>query len=86
MIKYIKGIKKSYLWTTLYFLTLLLCHKWHVVTRNLRIGDIFTISDKNAVRGEWRLAKVMDVNPVKKGMVQNVQVMVCSTDGKPNYT
>ena len=55
-------------------------------TRNLRIGDIFTISDKNAVRGEWRLAKVMDVNPVKKGMVQNVQVMVCSTDGKPNYT
>ena len=74
------------LWTSLYFPTLLLRQKWHVEARNLRIGDICILSDKNALRGEWRLAKVNDVYPDEKGKVSNVQVMVCSTNGKPNYT
>ena len=84
---FVQKLTDSYwdVWTSVYFPSLLVRQKWHVETRNMRIGDICILSDKNALRGEWRLAKVADIYPDAKGRVRNVEVMVCSTDGKPKY-
>ena len=72
-------------WTSIYFPSLLLRQKWHVQCRNLQVGDVCVLRDKNTLRGEWRLARVTDVYPDSKGLVRNVKVKVCNTDGKPNY-
>ena len=72
-------------WTDIYFPSLLLRQKWHVQYRNLRVGDVCFLRDRNTMRGEWRLARVTDVYPDKKGVVRNVRVKVCNTDSSPNY-
>ena len=72
-------------WTDIYFPSLLVRQKWHVQYRSLRVGDVCFLRDRNTLRGEWRLARVTDVYPDKKGVVRNVRVKVCNADSKPNY-
>ena len=72
-------------WTDIYFPSLLVRQKWHVQYRSLRVGDVCFLRDRNTLRGEWRLARVTDVYPDKKGVVRNVRVKVCNTDSNPNY-
>ena len=48
-------------WTNLYFPTLLRRQKWHHLERNLCIGDVCIVKDRNALRGEWKHARVSDV-------------------------
>ena len=61
-------------WQKLYFPTLIRRQKWHHSQRNLKIGDIVSVRDSNAIRGEWRLARVSDVFPDNHGIVRNVEL------------
>ena len=38
---------------------------WHTESRNLLVGDIVMVEDNNAIRGEWKMAKVVEVVPSK---------------------
>lgn len=48
--------------------------KWHTRERNLAVGDIVWLADQNALRGQFKLARVIRANPDKKGIVRDVQV------------
>ena len=63
-------------WTKLYFPTLLRRQKWHHKERNLKIGDVCVLKDLNALRGEWRLCRVVDVFPDANNVVRNVEIVV----------
>ena len=63
-------------WTTLYFPTLLRRQKWHHEKRSVRVGDICVLRDQNAMRGEWKLCKVLKVFPDSNNVVRNIEVMV----------
>lgn len=45
-------------WTQLYAPTLIVQRKWHVARRNLRVGDVVIVADKNVLRGEYLLGVV----------------------------
>ena len=68
-------------WMKLYFPSLVIQQKWHVAKRNLRVGDLCVVKDSNALRGEWRLAKVTTTYPDDKGKVRNVEIMVKPKQG-----
>ena len=75
-------------WTDLYFPTLLRRQKWHHKERNMNIGDVCVMKDSNAMRGEWRLCRVVQVYPDKEGVVRNVKVIAAppgKTDGSSKY-
>ena len=73
-------------WTKLYFSSLLIRQKWHHTRRNLRVNDVCLLKDNNAIRGEWRLARVNNVYPDDKGIVRNVEVAVSNNnDGSVKY-
>ena len=63
-------------WMKIYFPTLVIRQKWHVERRNLQVGDICVIYDRNVIRGEWRMAKVTECYPDEHGKVRNVLLMV----------
>ena len=63
-------------WTRLYFPTLLICHKWHSSQRNVSVNDIVLLQDDDAFRSEWRLGRVLEAYPDRRGNVRNVQVEV----------
>ncbi len=46
--------------------------KWHTAHRNVAIGDIIWLADQNALRSQFRLARVIDVNTDRKGIVRDV--------------
>ena len=45
-----------------YFPTLIVRQKWHVATRNVKLGGVVLVQDSNVVRGRWRLAEVISAN------------------------
>ena len=61
-------------WTQLYAPSLLLQSKWKQEERPLAPGDIVLVADQNVVRGEYRLAEVLEVHPSKDGVVRRVSV------------
>ena len=44
--------------------------------RNLKIGYVCVLKDPNAMRGEWRLCRVVDVFPDESNTVRNVEIIV----------
>ena len=63
-------------WMKTYFPTLIRRQKWHFTKRNLKIGDVCVLKDPNAMRGEWRLCRVVDVFPDESNTVRNVEIIV----------
>ena len=61
-------------WTELYAPALVVQHKWHTASRNLRPGDVVIVADKDTLRGDFRLALVKDVFPGENGKVRKVTV------------
>ena len=59
-------------WRELYAPTLVWQSKWHSSSRNLQVGDIVLISDKDTLKGDYRLGVVRDVFPDAKGVVRKV--------------
>ena len=57
--------------------------KWHTSERNVAVGDVVWLCDQNTLRGQFRLARVVAVNPDLKGVVRDVHVQV-SHDTHPD--
>ncbi|KAJ8346500.1 hypothetical protein SKAU_G00279010 [Synaphobranchus kaupii] len=51
--------------------------KWHRMARNVVVGDLVWLADKNALRGQFRLGRVESMAPDKKGVVWDVRVRTC---------
>jgi len=45
-----------------------------VEKRNVKPGDIVLVKDKNALKGNWKLAQVIFASPAFDGKVRNVTV------------
>ncbi|CAI5644747.1 unnamed protein product [Oreochromis niloticus] len=63
-------------WSQLAGPNLFIRSKWHTAERNIAVGDIVWLCDQNALRGQFRLAKVISVNPDSRGIVRDVHVRV----------
>ena len=61
-------------WRKLYAPTLIRQSKWHKAYRNFKVDDVVLVSDNNELRGEYRIARVVSVNPGIDGQVRKVQV------------
>lgn len=61
-------------WTRFYFPSLIIRQKWHVEHRNLEENDIVLIQDSNAVRGNWKMGKIVKAYPSNDGKVRKVDV------------
>lgn len=48
--------------------------KWHTRERNVAIGDVVWLADQNALRGQYKLGRVINANADKKGIVRDVHV------------
>ena len=57
-----------------YFPSLIVRQKWHTDHRNIAIDDIVLIQDTNAIRGQWKLGRVSEVEKSKDGHVRNCHV------------
>ena len=68
-------------WSKLYFPTLLWQQKWHHLKRNLKAGDVCMLADSGVFRGEWRMCRVTDSYPDRRGVVRNVEVTVAPRCG-----
>lgn len=54
--------------------------KWHTAERNVAIGDVVWLCDQNALRGQFKIGRVVDVNPDYKGIVRDVYVKVSPSE------
>ena len=54
--------------------TLVPRRKWRIERRNVRIDDVVTVTDENAVRGSWTMGRIADVFPGADGKERNVKV------------
>ena len=53
--------------------------KWKGLKDNLKINDILLLMDENFPRGQWPLARVVEVVPSKDGLVRSTKVKTSST-------
>lgn len=61
-------------WIRDWFPSLLVRQKWHVDKRNVCVGDVVMVQDSNAVRGQWKIARVSKTFPGIDGRVRKVEV------------
>jgi len=61
-------------WISTYLPTLIKRTKWTQQRRDFRVGDLCLISDPNAPRGHWPLARVIKVNESADGRIRSVQL------------
>ena len=66
-------------WTKEYLPTLLERQKWNLKKRNLCVGDVVLVADDNFARGNWPLARVVEVITGQDGMVRVAKVKTTST-------
>jgi len=64
-------------WSELAGPNLFIRHKWHRVERNVKVGDVVWLADQNALRGQFRLGRVVTTYPDKKGIVRDVDLRIC---------
>ena len=50
------------------------CRKWKKEQRNLQKGDIVFVYYPSSIQGDYRLAKIIDIFPDKKGLVRTVRI------------
>ena len=73
-------------WYRDYFSTLITRQKWHEKMRNLRPGDIVLVQENKPLRGKWKLAEVVDVEPSSDGNVRDATLRYkTQTEGR-TYT
>jgi hypothetical protein len=57
-----------------YLHTLLVRQKWHTEKRNLQVGDVVFVQDSNNIRGQWKLAQIVEATPGMDGKVRDVKI------------
>ena len=68
-------------WVSDYFPVLLERRKWHHSKRNLKIGDVVIIKDKDTKRSRWKLGLVEEASPGADGKVRSVSVKYINSAG-----
>ena len=63
-------------WSQLAGPNLFVRSKWHTAQRKVTVGDIVWLSDQNALRGQFKLGRVVGTNPDGKGIVRDVNVRI----------
>ncbi|XP_063074175.1 uncharacterized protein LOC134464728 [Engraulis encrasicolus] len=63
-------------WSQLAGPNLFIRSKWHTAKRNVAVGDVVWLCDQNALRGQYKLARVTNVNADPKGIVRDAYVKV----------
>ncbi|XP_073797048.1 uncharacterized protein [Danio rerio] len=63
-------------WSQLAGPNLFVRNKWHTKERNVAVGDVVWLADQNALRSQYKLARVIQVNADDKGIVRDVNVKV----------
>ena len=53
--------------------------KWNEVERNLEVDDTVLLTDQNFSRGQWPLARVVEVKKGKDGCVRSAQIRTSFT-------
>ena len=61
-------------WSREYVPTLTMRKKWQKDIKNVQVGDLVLLTDPNAPRGSWPLARVTEVYPGRDGRVRSVQI------------
>ena len=72
--------------TRSYFPSLIVEQKWHAESRNVSVGDIVMVQDSNALRGQWKLAKISATHPSDDGKVRKVTLSYRQLNNLPSYT
>ena len=54
--------------------------KWSNPTKNIAVGDVVALTDDNAPRNQWKLARVVAVNLSADNLVRSVKIKVSSKD------
>lgn len=70
-------------WSQLAGPNLFVRSKWHTTQRNVGVGDIVWLCDQNALRGHFKLGRVVSVNPDSRGIVRDVNVRVVASSCIP---
>ena len=52
--------------------------KWHKERKNVAVGDIVLLVDKETSRSKWNMGLITDVYPGQDGLVRSVQVKTVS--------
>ncbi|KAJ8278530.1 hypothetical protein GJAV_G00088610 [Gymnothorax javanicus] len=70
-------------WSQLAGPNLFVRSKWHTTQRNVSVGDIVWLCDQNALRGHFKLGRVINVNPDSKSIARDVNVRVVASSCIP---
>ncbi|XP_056012598.1 uncharacterized protein LOC130052217 [Ostrea edulis] len=73
-------------WKKEYLHTLQTRKKWHQTQRNVRVGDVILMREKDMHRNEWPLGIVTKVFPGQDDLVRKVEVKVNRNDKITSYT
>ena len=68
-------------WKREIFPQLVLQQKWHTEARNLVVGDVVLVEDSDALRGEWKMARVIEAKAGEDGKVRRVRLFYKSKAG-----
>ncbi|XP_023810653.1 uncharacterized protein LOC105357885 [Oryzias latipes] len=68
-------------WSQLAGPNLFIRSKWHTAERNVAVGDVVWLCDQNALRGQFKLARVVGVSTDKRGVVRDIYVKVSPSYG-----
>lgn len=72
------GVDKFWVkWSELAGPKLSIPHKWIQTERNVKIGDLVWIADQNALRGQFRLGRIVSTFPDAKGVPRDADVATC---------
>lgn len=56
-------------WSDLAGPNLFIRQKWHQTERSVKVGDVVWVADQNALKGQFRLSRVVTTYPDEKGVV-----------------
>ena len=66
--------------------TLVPCKRWKQPKTNLKLGDIVMVNYSNNVTDDYRIAKITEVFPDKKGLVRTVEITYRKRNKKEQAT
>lgn len=61
-------------WSQLAGPNLFVRSKWHTKQRNVAVGDVVWLADQNALRSQYKLGRVVNVNADKEGIVRDANI------------
>ena len=68
-------------WIREVFPNLVVQRKWHTERRELVVGDVVLVQDANALRGQWKKALVVSVQPSGDGKIRKATVAYRNEQG-----